>query len=118
MLNNRDNLTTSQLLIPSHNLAMLTPVNNHCAPYHVIFESFLYSNVFVHYEHWFTNIQKHNYLSILSHQATLPIAAFTFSKKPVYYCNCQYIIVIASILLELPFHAELNGLYPNSVKYP
>ena len=66
-------------------------------------ESFLYSNIFVCYERLFTSGQKRQ---IFEHFKPLNDS---FSVASVYIFEETY------ILLESPFHTELNGLCPNSV---
>ena len=68
-----------------------------------IFESLLYSNVFVCYERLFTSVQKQQ---LFKHFKTT-----NDSFSVVSHC----ILDETCILLESPFHVELNGLCPNPV---
>ena len=68
-----------------------------------MFESFLYSNVFVRYGRLFTSSQKRK---LFEHFKPLNDS---FSIVSLYIFEETY------ILLESLFHTELNGLCPNSV---
>ena len=64
-------------------------------------ELFSYSNVFVCYKHLSTSGQKRN-LYLKPFNGYFPVVG-------LYACE------ETCILLKSPFHAELNGQYPNSV---
>ena len=68
-----------------------------------MFESFSYSNVFIPYEHLFTSIQKRQLFQCFR----------TINGSFSVISNC--IFEETCILLELPFHAEWNGLCPCSL---
>ena len=68
-----------------------------------MFEPFLYSNVFVHYKHYFTSGQK---WPLFKHFKPL--------NNPFSVINL-YIFEETCIVLESPFHSELNGFYFNFV---
>ena len=85
-------------------------VNNslyHRVPYHLrstrIFDLFSYSNIFVRYKRLFTSGQKR----LLVKRFKSLIGSFSVSSLLIF--EETY------ILLESPFHAELNGVCPNSV---
>ena len=67
-------------------------------------ESYLYSNVFVHYGHWFMSGQNQQLFELFK-----PIND-SFSVVSIYIFEETY------ILLESPFHTELSGLCTNSVR--
>ena len=66
-------------------------------------ESFLYSNVFVCYKCWFASGQKRQLFERFK-----PLNHY-FSVASLYIFDKTY------ILLESPFHTELNGVCPNSI---
>ena len=68
-----------------------------------MFEPFLYSNVFVHYKHYFTSSQKR---PLFEHFKPL--------NDPFSIINL-YIFKETCIVLESPFHSELNGFCFNSI---
>ena len=68
-----------------------------------MFESLSYFNVFIHYGHLFTSVQKRR----LFQRFKTINGSFSVLSHCIFEETC--------ILLELSFHAEWNGLCPSSV---